>query len=207
MATNSSFYGLPADDTTVLSRVNKIASDQGPLQQMARVEGLKAANRRGLLNSSMAVGASQDAVLRQALPIASQDASQAYGSSEAGLDRGQQLEVQQRQNTFAGQQNTQQQAWQAGQNTQQQAYQAGQNNLDRGLQQKIASWNLSSSDRNAASNLLSAFETNYEQSVNSILGNTGMDAASRNLYLKSATNLRNKRLNLVEQMYGINLKF
>ena len=50
---------------------------------MARTEGLKAANRRGLMNSSMAIDASQDAILKNVLPIASQDAAQAFAKNQA----------------------------------------------------------------------------------------------------------------------------
>ena len=68
---------------SVADGVAKIASEDSKLNQMARTEGLKAANRRGLLNSSMAVGAAQDAVLKNALPIASQDAQQAFQKNQA----------------------------------------------------------------------------------------------------------------------------
>lgn len=44
--------------------------------KMARTEGKKVANRRGLGNSSIATGAMMDAMLKQAVPIASQDAAQ-----------------------------------------------------------------------------------------------------------------------------------
>ena len=43
--------------------------------RLAKTQGLQAANQRGLLNSSMAIQASQDAMLRQAVPIASQEAN------------------------------------------------------------------------------------------------------------------------------------
>jgi hypothetical protein len=207
MATQLSPYGLPQGDTTVLSRVNAIASDDGNLNKMAQVEALKGMNRRGLLNSTQSIGAAQDAVLRNALPIASQDAAQAYGASESGLDRQQQLEVQNRQNTWQGGQLQLDRQQQLTVQNRQNTFAAGQNQLDRALQQRIASWNLSSSDRNAASSLLSNMEAQYENSVNSILGNTGLSAADRNALLTSATTLRQKRLNLVEQLYNIKLKF
>ena len=60
---------------TVSGQVQDVISQDSPLMQQARTTGLQQANSRGLLNSSMAVGAAQDAVLRQALPIAQADAN------------------------------------------------------------------------------------------------------------------------------------
>jgi hypothetical protein len=65
------------------SQVAALTSPDSKLNQMARTEGLKAANRRGLLNSSMAVGAAQDAVLKNVMPIAERDAITAAGKNAA----------------------------------------------------------------------------------------------------------------------------
>lgn len=71
---------------SVADKVKELTSQDSPLMQQAKTEGLKVANRRGLLNSSMAVGASQDAMVSKALPIASQDASQAFQKNMAAND-------------------------------------------------------------------------------------------------------------------------
>jgi hypothetical protein len=68
---------------SVASQVTALASKDSELNRMAATEGLKAANRRGLLNSSMAVGASQDAVLKNLMPIATQDAGQNFLKNQA----------------------------------------------------------------------------------------------------------------------------
>lgn len=68
---------------SVAKRVVDLTGSDSPLMQAAKTEGLKIANSRGLLNSSLAAGATQRAMLDAALPIASQDASQAYGKNQA----------------------------------------------------------------------------------------------------------------------------
>jgi hypothetical protein len=65
---------------TVQSQVQGIIASNSPLMQQAQTGALQQMNQRGLMNSSMAVGAAQDAVIRQALPIAQQDA-QTYSRS------------------------------------------------------------------------------------------------------------------------------
>lgn len=64
-----------SDKSTVQNQIAGIVSSGSPLNTLAEAEANKQANRRGLLNSSIAVGAGQKAVLQSALPIAQQDAS------------------------------------------------------------------------------------------------------------------------------------
>lgn len=60
---------------TVNQQVSDIVAQDGPLMQQARARALMAANERGLVNSSMAVGDAQSAVLDRAIEIGSRDAS------------------------------------------------------------------------------------------------------------------------------------
>jgi len=59
-------------------QANKIMSQDSPLMQLARQEGLLTAARRGLGNSSIAAGASQASMAKAAVPLAQQNAQQEY---------------------------------------------------------------------------------------------------------------------------------
>jgi hypothetical protein len=59
---------------TVQSQVQDIIANNSQLMQQAATRADQASNARGLLNSSIAVGAGQDAVLAAATPIAQADA-------------------------------------------------------------------------------------------------------------------------------------
>lgn len=61
--------------SSVQNQLANITSSGSQLNTLAAADATKQANRRGLLNSSIAVGAGQKAVLQSALPIAQQDAS------------------------------------------------------------------------------------------------------------------------------------
>lgn len=63
-----------APNQTVQNQLSNIVDSNSPLMQQARTTALQQMNRRGLINSSMAIGAGQDAVIKNALPIAQQDA-------------------------------------------------------------------------------------------------------------------------------------
>jgi len=85
MATDNTGPGMD----TVQGQMKDLMSQDNSLMKQARTSALQGANKRGLLNSSMAVGASQDAMARQALPIAKQDAGyrQDLGEMKLGYEQ------------------------------------------------------------------------------------------------------------------------
>lgn len=62
----------PTKDS-VSSLVDQVIAKNSPLMQRAKTQGLQQAAQRGLLNSSLAVGAAQGAVIDRATPIATAD--------------------------------------------------------------------------------------------------------------------------------------
>jgi hypothetical protein len=62
-------------EQTVQGQVKNIIADNSPLMQQAETRSLQQMNGRGLINSSMAVGAGQSALYDAAMPMASADAS------------------------------------------------------------------------------------------------------------------------------------
>lgn len=63
------------DKQLVQNQVQGIVAKDSPLMQQAATTAKQGMAQRGLLNSSMAVGAGQNAVIAQALPMAQQDAA------------------------------------------------------------------------------------------------------------------------------------
>lgn len=76
-APEQSSNGLTAE-SSVAQQLNGLLSQDSPYIQQARQQAAEAAAARGLRNSSMAVQAGQEAAIRQALPIAQQDAQQSF---------------------------------------------------------------------------------------------------------------------------------
>lgn len=72
------------ENDDVVGQLNAITSADSGYMQLARTSGLQTANRRGLLNTSIAAGASQAAAIAAAAPLASQNASQ---SAQRNLTR------------------------------------------------------------------------------------------------------------------------
>jgi hypothetical protein len=65
---------VPEDDS-VATQVAALTAQDSPLMRQAATRGTQLSNRRGLLNSSIAGQAAQEAVIGAATPIASQDAA------------------------------------------------------------------------------------------------------------------------------------
>ncbi len=77
---------------TVQGQVKDIIADNSPIMQQAETRALQKANARGLMNSSIAVGAGQSAVLDEALPMAQQDAAM-YGAQNQVNSQNSQLQT------------------------------------------------------------------------------------------------------------------
>jgi hypothetical protein len=78
---------------TVQGQLESILAKDSPLMDQARAKAMREANNRGLVNSSMAAQAGEEAMISQALPIAQQDAGEYFAQGRANQDAG---------NLFAG---------------------------------------------------------------------------------------------------------
>jgi hypothetical protein len=223
---------------SMADKVTEITSADSPLMRAAKTEGLKVANRRGMLNSSLAAGTTQRAMLDAALPIASQDAataanknaaarafeysmaaqddSQAFAGTQADLDRKLSQAMQTQSIDAAKEQQIRAIASQEGiaaadraltreMQSSAQAFEASQAALTRDMQEKLAQWDLNSADRNAAATMVTQMESLYQQRVSDINANTNLDADTRTKMLTSAKNLRDSQLDMVQQLYDVDL--
>lgn len=78
---------IPEDDTVSTRLTGLLASDSKYIAT-ARAAGMRTANKRGLLNTSIAAGAAENSAIAAAAPIASQDASQIAQKNQAVLEGG-----------------------------------------------------------------------------------------------------------------------
>lgn len=82
-----------ADNELVTNQLSSIMGDNSPLLQRAKASALETANSRGLLNSSMAVGAATGAVLDRATPLAQSNAATISNVNNQNLSNQQQTEL------------------------------------------------------------------------------------------------------------------
>jgi hypothetical protein len=93
------------------NQINQITSQNSPLMRNAQMQGIRRGNARGMINSSMAGEAAQNAVIESAMPLALQDArayQEAAGQNLQYLNQRDIAEMQnltQREGQWAGTQN------------------------------------------------------------------------------------------------------
>ena len=75
-------------------QLEKMLRTDSPLMDRARTEGLQQGAARGLLNSSMAVGAAQGAMIDRAQPFAINDAATYFNTAESNMRAQNQAELQ-----------------------------------------------------------------------------------------------------------------
>lgn len=226
MAYDSAGSWTPEDDR-VETRFNDIIKPDSPLIIGAQTGAAEAANKRGMLNSSLAIGAGTKAAYDVALPIASQDASQtsAKNLSKQGYGQSTGLQAQ----SIQGQKDIQAQQIAGNkdlQSTQIAADKETQGNalannlsianldarvreelgsLDASTQTSIANMNVAADQRNKATALAVAIGGNYAQSFSAIANDASIPAATRDLYLQNIAAQRSSDLSLIEQLFGFDL--
>lgn len=170
-------YTVPLQGT-VQERVRGLVEEDSALMQQAKQRATQEMNSRGLINSSLAVGAGQQAVISQALPIAQQDA-QTYAN--AATNTANQRNAASQFNTAARNQAALQNAQQANAvraNNQQAAVQLI--NTDMQSRTQVALANLDTQTRLA----LSTVDTQTRQLLQT-------NQSASNAYVQAVTNIAN----------------
>jgi hypothetical protein len=180
---------------TVASNVKDIISDNSPLMQQAETRANQRMNQRGLLNSSIAVGAGQSALYDAALPIAQADAQTQARAGEFNAGAQQQ--------TSLANQNSQNQMAQ---------FNAGETN-------KFVMQNVDSTTKTALANIQANYQMLmqssgdasrlYQQMVTNaanIMSNKDMDSGAKQAAINNQVTLLNNGLNVLGQIGNLNLK-
>ena len=181
---------------SVSERVRALVSSESPLMRLAKTQGLQAANQRGLLNSSMAIQASQDAMLRQAVPIASQEANLDF-NERLNLSR-QQFERERQNERIAADERL---------NLSRQQFESERQNERIAAEQRIAAMNLRGRFQQSAMSLAESIEGRYMQVINAVNQNTNLPAEQRQQMMDMAARLRDSSYRLMQQIYGIELRW
>lgn len=212
----------PYKDASVQTQLNGVLSAGSPLMTQARTAAAQAANARGLRNSSIATGAGEEAALRVALAIASQDASQLHAENLSDQNF---INTSALQNTALASQERLQGSSIASQERLSAAAitaNAALQGLDAAsrerinatdviarqrLQDTLAAINVPASDRNNAQSALLTAQTNYANTIQSINGNAQMPSDVRAQQMENAANFLRASQNVIEQIYSIRIEW
>jgi hypothetical protein len=137
-------FGATMKPKSVASRVDEITATDSPTMRAARTRAQQQANARGMGNSSIAIGAGELAAIQSALPMASQDSSEANARRLSRMGFEQSLALQDDAQVYGTSEREGAQAFTAGENVLNREFQTSerlgaqeftfsQNELDRGL--------------------------------------------------------------------------
>lgn len=186
--------GSDAGSTSVQDRLDAILASDSPLMQRARTTGLQTANRRGLLNSSIAAEAAQNAMIDAALPIASQDAD----ISNQQLMQQRDIELQQwLQQSDADLRKALQQG--------DLANQRWIAELDATTRRQIADLQVATADREKIGAMIAAAQQNYTSQYEAILNNPNIPAEQRGQHMTHIANVMRAAISFIEQSFGVDL--
>lgn len=174
-----------ANPASVAGELDKMLASDSPLMRRARTTGFQVANRRGLLNSSIAAGEAQNAMIEAAAPIASQDAQMGFQAAENAKNRAEARSEANWQREFTAQ----------------------QNEIERGFQERMKNKDLDNSERIAASQLVANYATSRASAQQAIFSNTAMKAKDREDALRWINSEFQSNVDFVEELYGIDLDF
>lgn len=192
-------------EQTVQGQIKNIIDSNSPLMKQTETTGLQQANKRGLMNSSMAVGATQAELYKVAAPIASADATTNANAGEFNASTKQQTEL--------ANQNASNTASQFGANATNDAskFNASESNniLKLGmdieskqqLAQTEANYKTLMQSSAGASDLYKTMVANASE----IMSNANMDAATKSTAIKNQITLLNSGLAIIGQIGNLDL--
>jgi hypothetical protein len=194
----------PTTDT-MAGQVNTIIAADSPLMQRAAAKANEASNSKGLLNSSMAVGAAQGAVMDAAMPIAQNDANANRTTAIANADmqkQNDQFNAQQQNamNTTSAQLQTQ-----VNQSNTQAQNAVTINQLDQANKVQLAQIQASYQGDMQANQGASTMFNTAMSSINNIQQSTTMDAATKQSSINQQITMLKSGLALQGSIANLNL--
>lgn len=209
---------LEVNDQMLASKqLDGILAKDNPLFQKARARASAAANARGLLNSSIAVGAGESAMIDAALPLAQQDAStyanaaqfNAGASNDFARDSnsfGRQgamakfghlagLEESNANRDFQSNQNLLERQFRTSERVGQQEFAAAQEGLNRQFQMDFEKFKL-------PMNMMSGFQERMQTYVSQVMSDPNMDAAAKDQAIKNYYAYSQQTMGWMSQFFG-----
>ncbi len=194
-------------DSSVSRVASGIIASGSPLMRQAAARGRATASSRGLLNSSIAAGASQDAVLGRAGAMASQTAGQNFEQNLAYQRMRGDLLGQTSAANIASRRLTQEERIEKRRMGREGAIASGARTQEERIEKRRMNRQAGFDRQERMSSSILGFEGVFQQAQNTINANQDIPAEARESLLADLSRRRNSNIRLMEQIYGIKLKW
>ena len=209
---------------TAAGQLDEILASDSPLMKRAANQGSQVANSRGLLNSSMAAGASQGAMIDRAAPIASQDSSQFANLSQ--FNAGQENQMRSQENAYLANSSLSGQSYQQSRGLNQQNFGFQTNLSDQQYQQNLGlneqgyqfdmgrmqqqfnnemqrmGYAYELDQRNIPQNYAANISAQTLQNVQAIQADPNLEPAAKQAAIKNAIDMANANMSWAETFYN-----
>jgi hypothetical protein len=187
--------------------IGNLTDPNSMLMRQSETEGYKLANRRGLINSTIAVGAAQNEAYKAALPLAQAQltANTATNSDIRGIAAT--AAENRKERSFTGGENALERASRESENSKDRASREVISRLDRKSQLAIASMNLDAADRSNLTSALSGWLSNYEQQVADINSNKLLKPEARTAALADLKTRRDAVVKFWSDIYDVDISW
>ena len=187
---------------TVSGQLNDLLSQDSKYMQSAKANAMEKANSRGLINSSMAVGAGQKAAIDSALPIATSDANINANAGQEAQQAGHQVQLTGYQGDINAALQTQQSAEQRKNAATQGLIQSSINTQQGTIQRDLNTQNIEANKALQAQNNADAYKLQTElKQMGLELDYAKLDADARNRITESAGTLNQQWIDFQKAIY------
>jgi len=204
-ATTPSTIALNQQTDTMAGQMGKLIDPNSPIMQRAAARANEMSNSRGLLNSSMAVGAAQGAVMDAAAPIAQNDANAFRTTAIANADMTNQANQFNAQQQNATNLSTAQMQTDVNKVNTQQQNAVVMNQLDQANKVQLADIQAAYQNQIQANASSSALFDKSMTAITTVQQDPNMSAAAKQRTINHISNLLSSGLNLTGSIANLNL--
>jgi|GEM_PF-1775248 len=170
LSTASTQLGEPtkwnvAPEQTSQGQLSGILASGSPLMTQAKTQGLQTAAQRGLLNSSIAAGAAENAMIEKATPLATQDASTYAAAAQANQNAENAFKTTNAANAFTAQQNQYNTETAVAQNQYNKSLEAAQNVYNQQIATAQQERSITSAKDTATANAIASITSNLNNDI------------------------------------------
>ena len=188
------------EEETVEGRAAGIMNRQSPLMKMAETYGLQTANKRGLLDSSLAAQSAQGEIIKAAVPIAQADAGALQQQRQAILQGDIQEDLYGTQARYASDLSKQA----ADQDLAQVKYTT---TADTNLRMKLANMDITNREKTALGDKMTALGGTLTEQIANIQRDPNLKGAAKDVAIQSVQRGHKSTVDTLASIYGVKISW
>jgi len=197
----------PGEKGTVAGQMTGLLAKESPYIQSARESGKRYAQNRGLLNSSIAAGASQESAIKAALPIAQQDAATYTSAGLSNQDYQQKAGLVDIQAGASSQLSSQEATQKMNQIKVQENATNIRHSAELEMSQMLKQMGLSSDEMKAIGSSVTLLGENFSNQIAIIQADPNMSASAKTTVIQQLTDVYQSQIDSIGSIYEVEISW